>query len=50
MTASQKIGLAFRSSIDPYTFGAAFIVAGFGELEDHDTGFGWGAEVQKVIE
>jgi hypothetical protein len=44
MTASQKIGLAFRSSIDPYTFGAAFIVAGFGELEDHDTGFGWGAE------
>ncbi len=44
MSAGQKIGLAFRSSVDPYTFGVAFIVAGLGEARDNDTGFGWGAE------
>jgi hypothetical protein len=44
MTAGQKIGLAFRSSVDPYAFGLAFIVAGFSEARDDDTGFGWGPE------
>jgi hypothetical protein len=44
MSASQKIGLAFRSSIDPYAFGLAFIVAGLSEARDDDTGFGWGPE------
>ena len=44
MTASQKIGLAFRSAIDPYTFGIAFVVAGFSEAQDNGTGFGWGPE------
>jgi hypothetical protein len=44
MTARQKIGLAFRSSVDPYTFGIAFVVAGFSEAQDEGTGFGWGAE------
>jgi hypothetical protein len=44
LTASQKIDLAFRSSIDPFTFGAAFLVAGYHEALDEDTGFGWGAE------
>ncbi len=29
MSARQKIGLAFRSAIDPYTFGIAFVVSGF---------------------
>ncbi len=33
MTAGQKIGLAFRSAIDPYTFGIAFIVAGIDETQ-----------------
>ena len=44
MTARQKIGLAFRSSVDPYTFGIAFIVSGFSEAQDEGTGFGWGPE------
>jgi hypothetical protein len=44
MTAGQKIGLAFRSSIDPYAFGLAFVVAGFSEAQDKGTGFGWGPE------
>jgi hypothetical protein len=44
MTASQKIGLAFRSAVDPYTFGIAFVVAGFSEAQDNGTGFGWGPE------
>jgi len=44
MTAGQKIGLAFRSSVDPYAFGLAFFVAGISEAKDDDTGFGWGPE------
>jgi hypothetical protein len=44
LTASQKIDLAFHSSIDPFTFAAAFMVAGYHEALDEDTGFGWGAE------
>jgi hypothetical protein len=42
MTAGQKIGLAFRSAVDPYQFGLAFVVAGFSEAQDNGTGFGWG--------
>jgi hypothetical protein len=44
MSASQKISLAFRSTIDPYAFGLAFLVAGFSEAQDKGTGFGWGPE------
>lgn len=44
LTATQKMSLAFRSSIDPFTFAAAFMVAGYHEALDEDTGFGWGAE------
>ena len=44
MTASQKISLAFRSAVDPYAFGIAFVVAGFSEAQDEGTGFGWGPE------
>lgn len=44
MTASQKIGLAFRSTIDPYAFGIAFVVAGLSEAQNEGTGFGWGPE------
>jgi hypothetical protein len=44
MSPSQKIGLAFRSAIDPYTFGIAFLVAGLSEARDENIGFGWGPE------
>jgi hypothetical protein len=36
--------LAFHSSVDPVTFAAAVLVAGYHEALDDDTGFGWGAE------
>jgi hypothetical protein len=41
LTGLQKIRLAFRSSVDPVTFGAAFVVAGYHEAAN-DVGFGWG--------
>jgi hypothetical protein len=44
LNAKQKISLAFRSTIDPYTFAIAFIVAGLGEAEGGNNGFGWGPE------
>jgi hypothetical protein len=42
MTAAQKMSLAFRSSVDPFTFAAAALVAGYHETLNDDTGFGWG--------
>ncbi len=42
MTAAQKIKLAFHSATDPVTFGTAFLVAGWGEAADSDSGFSWG--------
>jgi hypothetical protein len=44
LTAAQKLSLAFHSSIDPFTFAAAFLVTGYHEALDEDTGFGWGWE------
>jgi hypothetical protein len=44
LSAGQKIRLAFRSSVDPVTFAAGFLVAGYHEALDDDTGFGWGIE------
>jgi hypothetical protein len=44
MTAAQKIQLAFHSAVDPFTFGAAFLAAGYHEALDDDNGFGWGFE------
>jgi len=44
LSAGQKINLAFHSSVDPFTFAAAFLVAGYHEALDEDSGFGWGAE------
>jgi len=41
LTASQKIHVAFRTSVDPVTFGMAFLVAGYHEAVN-DLGFGWG--------
>jgi hypothetical protein len=44
MTVGQKLSLSFRSAIDPFTFAAAVMVAGYHEALDDDTGFGWGIE------
>ena len=44
LTPGQKMRLAFRSSIDPVTFAAGFLSAGYREARDEDTGFGWGPE------
>ena len=46
LKASEKMKLAFRTSIDPATFGITAVVAGFGELNggDNNKGFGWGPE------
>jgi len=42
LTAKQKIGLAFRSTTDPVTFGVAFLVAGYHEGMHDNVGFPWG--------
>jgi hypothetical protein len=44
LTARQKLSLAFHSTTDPFAFGAAFLVAGYHEANDDNTGFGWGIE------
>ncbi len=44
LTAKQKVNLAFRSAVDPYTFAIAFIVAGLEEARGDDPRFGWGPE------
>jgi hypothetical protein len=44
LTRKQKISLAFHSATDPVTFAGAFLIAGYHEAEDDDTGFGWGIE------
>ena len=47
LTAMQKLKLAFHSSIDPVTFGGAFLIAGYHEVNDDyggRGGFGWGPE------
>jgi hypothetical protein len=44
LTAKEKVHLAFRSAVDPYTFAIAFIVAGLGEARGDDPRFGWGPE------
>ncbi len=44
LTAGQKIKLAFRTSIDPVTFGEAFLVGGYHEMNNDYPGFSWGAE------
>jgi hypothetical protein len=44
LTPAEKFKLQFRASIDPYTFTLALIVAGLGEANDSNTGYGWGPE------
>lgn len=42
LTSAQKFKLQFRADTDPYVFGLAMFVAGMGEIEDSNRGFGWG--------
>ena len=42
LTRMQKIRLAFRTSIDPVTFGVAMVAAGYHEADNDQTGFPWG--------
>lgn len=44
LTRTQKLNLAFHSTIDPFAFATAFVVAGYHEAFDDDIGFGWGIE------
>lgn len=44
LSPRQKMQLAFRSAIDPFTFAVAGLVAGMNEALDNDSAFGWGAE------
>lgn len=44
LTGWQKIHLAFRSSVDPVTFGVAFVVAGYREALDDVSGLPWGVK------
>jgi hypothetical protein len=40
----QKLDLAVRSSVDPFNIGIAFVVSGWEEAVDSDSGFRWGPE------
>ena len=42
LTSGEKMRLAMRASIDPFTFVGATFLAGFSEVNDDDRGFGWG--------
>lgn len=43
LTRAQKMRLAFRSSVDPVTFGVALLAGGYHEISDN-TGYSWGAK------
>lgn len=43
LSPKQKFQLAFRSSVDPFEFFAAGLVAGFGQATDNHSGYGQGA-------
>lgn len=42
LTAWQKMSLALHTTLDPVTFGVAFVVAGYHEVRNDLTGFSWG--------
>lgn len=43
LTRKQKMQLAFRSSVDPVTFGVALLAGGYHEVFNDKSGFSWGA-------
>src|SRR5579863_7689735 len=44
LSSAQKFRLQFRAAADPYAFGLSMFVAGIGEMNDSNSGFGWGPE------
>ena len=42
LSPGQKMNLAFHSAVDPFTFAAGLMVAGYHEALDDDPGFPWG--------
>lgn len=42
LSRTQKLSLAFHTSIDPFTFAEAFLIGGYRELGDNYSGYGWG--------
>ncbi len=44
LTPKQKFRLAFRSAIDPFTFVAAGVLAGYGQATDNFDNYGQGTE------
>jgi hypothetical protein len=42
LTPAEKFKLQFRAATDPYIFGVAMLVAGIGEANGSNRGFGWG--------
>lgn len=44
LSPGEKFRLEYHAAIDPYTFSIAAIVAGIGEAEKSNSGFGWGPE------
>ena len=44
LTGRQKMRLALRTSLDPFTFATAFVAAGYHEARNDQSGFPWGAK------
>ncbi|WP_058188014.1 hypothetical protein [Terracidiphilus gabretensis] len=44
LTKGQKMKLAFRGSIDPFTFAQQALIGGYRELGDNYYGYGWGVQ------
>jgi|GEM_PF-1182491 len=44
LTPEQKLRLAMHTNLDSVTFVASALTAGYGEIQDQFTGYGWGAE------
>jgi len=42
LSPGQKTDLAFRSSVDPFIFVSAALIAGLSEVQDTHKGYGWG--------
>lgn len=44
LTMKQKMGLSLHSALDPFTFAAGFLAAGYHEVLNDDPGFPWGVK------
>lgn len=43
LTPKQKFDIAIHTSVDPFTIGTAFVLAGYSEIDDTHQGYHWGA-------